>query len=218
MNKAIEMFPDRSEPYFHLGKYFNDKSRCDLGYKYFKLAQEQDFDSAMSKYILFVERNCYGKHINDELSVSCYWTDKGEEGIIEKIIPLVMSRNPFSFVPIGNNLNFEYKFLVSKINHYRKLDIDVSYFHNRPSIDLKPVMVLLNGGRFKGYNLILNKSGSGSSVPQWYDKREFNKIIEYVIDETTKFTTFYYKIYHLMFDGTLKNNVLNHNRRLDDFV
>jgi len=144
--------------------------------------------------------------------------DKGEEGIIEKIIPLVMSTNPFSFVPIGNNLNFEYKFLVSKINHYKKLDVDVSYFHNRPSIDLKPVMVLLNGGRFKGYNLILNKSCSGSSVPQWYVKREFDKIIEYVIDETTKFTTFYYKIYHLMFDGTLKNNVLNHNRRLDDYV
>ena len=26
MNKAIEMSPDRAEPYFHLGKYFNDKS------------------------------------------------------------------------------------------------------------------------------------------------------------------------------------------------
>jgi hypothetical protein len=153
------------------------------------------------------------------LTILKSWKDnKGEEGIIEKIIPLVMSTNPFSFVPIGNNLNFEYKFLVNKINHYKKLDVDISYFHNRPSIDLKPVMVLLNGGRFKGYNLILNKSGSGSSVPQWYVKKEFDKIIEYVIDETTKFTTFYYKIYHLMFDGTLKNNVLNHNRRLDDFV
>ena len=153
------------------------------------------------------------------LTILKSWTDnKGEEGIIEKIIPLVMSENPFSFVPIGNNLNFEYTFLVSKINHYKKLDIDISYFHNRPSIDLKPVMVLLNGGRFKGYNLILNKSGSGSSIPQWYTKKEFNNITEYIIDETTKFTSFYYKIYHLMFDGNLKNNVLNHNRRLDDFV
>jgi glycosyltransferase involved in cell wall biosynthesis len=88
MNKAIEMSPDRAEPYFHLGKYFNDKSRCDSGYKYFKLAQEQDFDAATSKYTLFVSRNCYGKYINDELSVSCYWTDKGEEGIalIDEII------------------------------------------------------------------------------------------------------------------------------------
>jgi hypothetical protein len=147
------------------------------------------------------------------------WNDpKGEEGIIEKILPLIMSDNPFGFVPIGNNLNFEYKFLVSKINQYKNLDVDAGYFHNRPSIDLKPVMVLLNGGRFKGYHLILNKSGSGSSVPQWYAKKEFNNIIEYIIDETTKFTAFYYKIYHLIFDGNLKNNVLNHNRRLDDFV
>jgi hypothetical protein len=153
------------------------------------------------------------------LTILKSWTDeKGEEGIIEKILPLVMSENPFGFVPIGNNLNFEYKFLVSKINQYKKLDLDVGYFHNRPSIDLKPVMILLNGGRFKGYHLILNKSGSGSSVPIWYENKDFDKIIEYVIDETTSFTAFYNKVYHLMFSGDLKNNVLNQNRRLDDFV
>ncbi len=153
------------------------------------------------------------------LTILKSWTDKnGEEGLIEKILPLVMSENPFGFVPIGNNLNFEYKFLTSKINQYKKLDIDIGYFHNRPSLDLKSVMILLNGGRFKGYNLILNKAGSGSSVPQWYNNKEFDKIIEYVIDETISFTSFYNKIYNLMFKGDLKENVLNHNRRLDEFV
>lgn len=153
------------------------------------------------------------------LTILKSWTDKkGEEGLIEKILPMVMSENPFGFVPIGNNLNFEYKFLTSKINQYKKLDIDIGYFHNRPSLDLKSVMILLNGGRFKGYNLILNKSGSGSSVPQWYADKEFDKIIEYVVDETISFTSFYNKIYNLMFKGDLKENVLNHNRRLDEFV
>ena len=129
-----------------------------------------------------------------------------------------MASNPFGFVPIGNNLNFEFKFLASKINQYKKLDVDAGYFHNRPSIDLKPVMILLNGGRFKGYHLILHKADSGSSVPQWYNNKEFDKIIEYVIDETTSFTTFYNKVYHLMFNGDLKNSIFNHNRRLDEFV
>ena len=153
------------------------------------------------------------------LTILKSWTDKkGEAGLIEKILPLVMSENPFGFVPIGNNLNFEYKFLTEKINQYQNLDLDIGYFHNRPSIDLKPVMVLLNGGRFKGYHLILNKAGTGSSIPQWYENKEYEKIIEYVIDETTSFTTFYNKVYHLMFNGNLKNNVLHHNRRLDDFV
>jgi len=153
------------------------------------------------------------------LTILKSWTDKkGEAGLIEKILPFVMSENPFGFVPVGNNLNFEYKFLTEKINQYENLDLDIGYFHNRPSIDLKPVMVLLNGGRFKGYHLILNKAGTGSSVPQWYENREYDKIIDYVLDETRSFTKFYNKIYHLMFNGDLKNNVLNHNRRLDDFV
>ena len=74
-----------------------------------------------------------------------------------------------------------------------------------------------HGGRFKGYHLILNKAGSGSSVPKWYNNKEYDKIIEYVIDETTSFTNFYNKIFHSMFHD-LKNNIFNHNRRLDDFV
>ena len=153
------------------------------------------------------------------LTILKSWTyKKGEAGLIEKILPLVMSENPFGFVPIDNNLNFEYKFLTEKINQYQNLDLDIGYFHNRPSIDLKPVMVLLNGGRFKGYHLILNKAGTGSSIPQWYENKEYKKIIEYVIDEITSFTTFYNKVYHLMFNDNLKNNVLHHNRRLDDFV
>jgi len=118
MNKAIEMSPDRAEPYFHLGKYFNNKSQCDLGYKYLKLAQEQDFDSAMSKYILFVERNCYGKHINDELSVSCYWTDKGEEGIalIDEII------DKLGFEHINERVHTNRKFFYDKFPNLKKAE------------------------------------------------------------------------------------------------
>ena len=118
MNKAIEMSPDRAEPYFHLGEYFNDKSRCVLGYKYFKLAQEQDFDAATSKYTLFVERNCYGKYINDELSVSCYWTDKCEEGIalIDEIIDKPM------FEQINERLHTNRKFFYDKFPNLKKVE------------------------------------------------------------------------------------------------
>ena len=118
MNKAIEMSPDRAEPYFHLGKYFNDKSRCVLGYKYLKLAQEQDFDAATSKYTLFVERNCYGKYINDELSVSCYWTDKCEEGIalIDEIIDKPM------FEQINEWLHTNRKFFYDKFPNLKKVE------------------------------------------------------------------------------------------------
>ncbi|PJC50948.1 MAG: hypothetical protein CO032_02130 [Nitrosopumilales archaeon CG_4_9_14_0_2_um_filter_34_16] len=147
------------------------------------------------------------------------WKDpKGEQGIIEKIIPIIMSSNPFAFVPIGNNLNFEFNFLANKINQYRNLEINSGYFHNRPHIDLKPIMILLNGGRFKGYHLILNKAGSGAMVPKWYKNKEYEKIMEYVLDETLCFTSFYTKLNHLVFNEELKQIAFKPNRRIDDFV
>jgi hypothetical protein len=42
----------------------------------------------MKKYTLFVNRFNYGKYINDELAVSCYWTKRYTEGLelIDEII------------------------------------------------------------------------------------------------------------------------------------
>jgi hypothetical protein len=81
IQKAIELFPDRAEPYYILGKYFNDNSNTVLGYKYLKLAEKQDIVAVNNKYSLFVNQLNYGKYINDELAVSCYWTKRYEEGI-----------------------------------------------------------------------------------------------------------------------------------------
>lgn len=80
IDKAINIFPDRAEPYFILGKYFNDNSKCELGYKYLKEAKNKNITEVEKKYSLFVNKYNYGKYVNDELSVSCYWVNKGEEG------------------------------------------------------------------------------------------------------------------------------------------
>ena len=81
MDKAIAIFPDRSEPYVHLGKYLNQKGQHELAYKYLKQATHNNIVNVKNKYILFVNQYCYGKHINDELSVACFWTNRFEEGL-----------------------------------------------------------------------------------------------------------------------------------------
>jgi glycosyltransferase involved in cell wall biosynthesis len=81
MDKAIAIFPDRSEPYVHLGKYLNQKGQHELAYKYLKQATRNNIVNVKNKYILFVNQYCYGKHINDELSVACFWTNRLEEGL-----------------------------------------------------------------------------------------------------------------------------------------
>jgi glycosyltransferase involved in cell wall biosynthesis len=79
-HKAIDLFKDRAEPYFCLGKYYNDKSKTELGYTYLKQAQNMNYEQVIKKYTLFVNKYNYGKYVNDELSVSCYWTNRGVEG------------------------------------------------------------------------------------------------------------------------------------------
>jgi glycosyltransferase involved in cell wall biosynthesis len=80
-HKAMEIFPDRAEPYCLLGKYFNDKSKCDLGYYYLSEAMKKNLTEVSKKYILFVNSYTYGKYLKDELSVSCFWTNRFEEGL-----------------------------------------------------------------------------------------------------------------------------------------
>ena len=88
MLKAIDIFEDRAEPHYHLGLYFNSLDNFEKGYHYLKQAHSKNLTEVKNKYILFIEEKCYGKYINDELSVACFWTDKGKEGLqlIEEII------------------------------------------------------------------------------------------------------------------------------------
>ena len=82
IHKTIDIFPDRAEPYYVIGKYYNDKSNCEMGYYYLKQASNKNLSEISKKYILFVNKFNYGKYVNDELSVACYWTNRLEEGYL----------------------------------------------------------------------------------------------------------------------------------------
>jgi hypothetical protein len=79
-HKAIDIFPDRAEPYMELGRFFNNISKTGIGYKYLNEAKNKNYEDVLKNYILFVNKYSYGKYVNDDLSVACYWTDRGEEG------------------------------------------------------------------------------------------------------------------------------------------
>ena len=81
MEAAINIFPDRAEPYYYAGWYLNMIGDYESGYQYLSKAKSISLENAQRKYTLFVIESCYGKYINDELSVSCYWTGRQQEGI-----------------------------------------------------------------------------------------------------------------------------------------
>jgi glycosyltransferase involved in cell wall biosynthesis len=78
--KAIQIFPDRAEPYYALGKFLNVEPHNELAYKYLKEAKNKNVEEVLKKYRLFVDVFVYGKYVDDELSVACYWTNRGSEG------------------------------------------------------------------------------------------------------------------------------------------
>lgn len=81
MNQAIQIFPDRAEPHFHLGRYLNQQGHHESAYAHLKAAASLSLAEAKKKYILFVNDLCYGSYLLDELSVACYWTGRLQEGL-----------------------------------------------------------------------------------------------------------------------------------------
>jgi len=145
------------------------------------------------------------------LKILKIWDEgQSEKNIVSAAASLLIESNPWRFVPVGNNLTFDFKFISAKIKQHLGLDVDTLFFLNRPHIDLKHVMILLNGGRFKGYHNILGKHESGDKIPEWYSARDYDKITEYVKNEAKSFTKLYSKLQQSL--PTL------FYRRLDDYV
>ena len=88
IDKANNLFSDRAEGYFILGSYCNNINKYDIAYTLLTNAKKKVYQHALKKYRLFIRRNNYDKYINDELSLSCYWTQHYKEGktLIEEII------------------------------------------------------------------------------------------------------------------------------------
>jgi hypothetical protein len=70
-------------------------------------------------------------------------------------------------------------------------------FKQRPSIDIKPIAVIANGGRFRGSGLdkITDKGNNGRVLKGYYEKEAYEKIEEYIREETASFLTLYRTIY-----------------------
>ena len=108
MTIAIEMFPDRSEPLFHLGIYCNNHKQFDLSYKYLSQAKTKSLIEVQKKYSLFVDIRTYGDFVKDELSVACYWTGRYQEGY-RYLTEIIETKNPDLDMEriLGNKKHFQ---------------------------------------------------------------------------------------------------------------
>ena len=95
-----------------------------------------------------------------------------------------------NFIPVGLNLDYAYEMLVAQFRKHNLPPLTIlELWYLRPRFDLKPIVVLLNDGRFAGASLdsFSLKQGDSRHMEKWYDKKDFDRIEHYVREEAGRF-------------------------------
>tara|TARA_R110001592_G_scaffold245648_1_gene507111 strand:- start:5038 stop:6312 length:1275 start_codon:yes stop_codon:yes gene_type:complete len=78
---AIETVKDRAEAYYRLGTLYNNNQQFKKGYEILRKGKKISLENAQARYKLFIMKYQYEDWFNDQLSVSCFYLGKKEEGI-----------------------------------------------------------------------------------------------------------------------------------------
>jgi hypothetical protein len=72
-------------------------------------------------------------------------------------------------------------------------EIDLRCLNDRVSLDIKPILVLINDGSFIGYEEIIPKTNpiTGDMIPTFYRDGKYTEIIKYIEDEAKDFIKAY---------------------------
>jgi len=98
----------------------------------------------------------------DELTILKEWESSEEEIVMKfskEFLPfddVHKNLDVWAFVPVGLNLNFEWQHLTPKLEKYCGIKFDPL---NKPTVDLKDTLILINSGAFTGYSKVMGKNG-----------------------------------------------------------
>lgn len=122
-----------------------------------------------------------------ELQILKEW-NSSEKEILKEFLPNIKCK-PFDFILVGKNLLFDFNFLDKRLNHYNLGEFPLSCAYERVSLDIKPILVMINKGNFMGYDKVLDKTGDLAKVdvPQLYREGKYREIIKYIEEETKVF-------------------------------
>jgi len=127
-----------------------------------------------------------------ELQILKEW-ESSEKEILKEFLPNLMCEEPFDFIIVGKNLMFDFIFLSNKLEKYGLGKLDLNYCYERVTLDIKPILVMINKGNFRGYDKVLDKEGTLANVkvPQLYKDKRYPEIIKYIEEETKVFLKAY---------------------------
>jgi len=128
----------------------------------------------------------------EDINILKEW-ESTEKDILKKIFPLIKPDYPFDFIKIGKNLFFDFVFLSRRAKKHRMKDFTLEDCYNMCWIDLKPILIMINRGRFKGYNKIIDVDSKidNKKIPELYRDENYQDIISYIRDEASAFIDSY---------------------------
>ncbi len=124
-----------------------------------------------------------------ELQILKEW-EASERDVLTAFLPQIQCENCWDFIPIGKNLLFDFNFLDKRSRKHGLNGFDLAYCYSCPHLDLKPVLVLINQGKFRGYDKVLDIGGHpviNESIPQLYERGMYEDIIAYIKRENETF-------------------------------
>ena len=112
----------------------------------------------------------------------------GEKQVLQTVLEKGILQANWDFVPVGNRLRFDLTFLIERATKWKLIDWDMAtlkyFWFTKPVLDLQPVLILMNRGRFAGSSLhAFSEKESGVRVPALYRRGANGEIIEYCTKE-----------------------------------
>lgn len=153
------------------------------------------WDPAEDKIITIQwQRLSYGKGVGP-VNILKEW-ESSEKEILEEFLPKIHCDNYWDYIFVGDNLLFEFNFLNERLKRYGLKGMDLDHCTERPFINLKNTLVLMNDGQFRGYTDILNQNATidNTEIPGLYENEEYDKIEEYIVEEAESFTDLFSKL------------------------
>lgn len=131
-----------------------------------------------------------------ELNILKRWEYENEKNaekeMIEAFIPNLKCRW-WDFIFAGKNLTFDFCLLDRRMKQYGLGEFDLQCLYDRAVLDIKPILVMINNGSFKGYDKIIPKTNplENKEIPDLYRQGKYNQIVQYIKDEAEDFIKAY---------------------------
>lgn len=154
--------------------------------------KEASFDPSMAKVITIQYQKLdirTGDPISDLIILKEWDSSSSERSIVEQFKQIFIDDGIWAFIPVGNNLLFECRFMKYKLKQY--CNVDDLHLGHRPMIDLKHILVIMNEGKFRGCAELIGKTGRARNMAQWYTSKNYDMIEQYIVQEARDFATFY---------------------------